>query len=76
MKKQIIASNETFGRRVVQISMDIEIPESSNGDIVAEEISNMLMDTPKFLSKGYYVAGAVCSEDMTDEYVKYGWFDE
>lgn len=76
MKKQRIVSNETFGRRVIQISMDIEIPESANGDNVATEISNMLMDTPKFLSKGYYVAGATFSEDMTDEYVKYGWFDE
>ena len=56
--------------------MDIEIQESANGYKVTTEISNMLMDTPKFLSKGYYVAGATFSEDMTDEYVKYGWFDE
>ena len=54
--------------------------------VLSEETSDKVLDmmesvvsdgTGRYAQvKGYYVAGAVCSEDMTDEYAKYGWFDD
>lgn len=74
MKKKIFGSSDTFGRRIVQISMDVEIPE--NDDNYLENIENILDNSPKFQNSGYYLAGIEFSDDLTDEYADSGWWDD
>lgn len=53
-------------KRVKQISLDIEVDESIDGNRLAEEVA-------EFLESRYIVYGSCFLEDMTEEYKEYGW---
>lgn len=58
-------------KRIIQVSLDVEISESEDGNAVSESISAILEQV------GYIIPGASFVEDVTKEYVKsYGFSKE
>ena len=62
--KRIVASNN-IKKRIIQISLDIEIPADSDGEAVAEAAGDAVEDFTD-----YNVLGASFQEDLTKEYVE------
>lgn len=66
--KKIKVTASTDDVRVVQISLDIEIPAGEDGDKVASFVDATLNEDTEFLNNGFYCLDASFAEDMTDVY--------